>query len=85
MNIKNTFLKLAQSLGSGILYRRPVLEPHCWVFCLQSWWTFVVAKVTGLSTDECGGEEHDKAAPFAAASFPSFLAHRKYCAEEICL
>lgn len=85
MNIENTFLKLAQSPGSGILYRRPVLECQCWVFCLQSWWALVVAKAMGLGADEGGGEEHDKAALFAAASFPSFLPHRRYFAEEICL
>lgn len=81
MTIKNTFLKLAQKLGSGILYGSPVLESRCWVSCIQSWWTLVM----GLGAGESGGEEHGKAAPFAAASFPGFLRHRKYFTEEICL
>lgn len=36
----------------------------------------------GSGTGESGGEEHGKAAPFAAASFPSFLPHRRYYTEE---
>jgi len=85
MNVKTTFLKLAQQLGSGILYGRSVLESQCLDFCIQSWWALVVAKVTGLCAGEGGGEERDQAAPFAAASFPGFLPHRRYFAEEICL
>lgn len=81
MNIKNTFLQLAQKLGSGILYGRPVLELKWWVFCIQCWWTFVM----GLGAGESDGEERGKAALFAAASFLGFLPHRKYFTEEICL
>ena len=73
MNIKNTFLKLAQKLGSGILYGRPVLESKCWVFCIQSWRALVAAKVMGSGAGESSGEEHGKAAPFAAVSFSGFL------------
>lgn len=85
MSIKTTFLKLAQKLGSSVLYGRPVLESKCWVFCVQSWQALVAAKVIGLGTGESGGEEHGKAAPFTAASFPGFLPHRRYFAEEIWL
>lgn len=85
MNIKNTFLKLAQKLGSGILYGRPVLQSKCWVPCIQSWQALVVANVMGSGAGGSGGEERGKAAPFAAASFPGFVPHRRYFAEEIWL
>lgn len=75
MNIKNTFLKLARKLGSGILYGRPVLESKCCFFCIQNWFALVAVKVMGWGAGESGREEHGKAAPSTAASFPGFLPH----------
>lgn len=81
MNIKNTFLKLVQKLGSSILYGRPVLvSKHCSLHPELGSFGFGWGDGLGCSEEECG-----EAVPTAAVSSHRLLPHRIYFAEEIWL